>query len=127
MTQPRRILSVSDTAPWVAMYRAMESERPDALFHDPYARRLAGAQGDEMLRHVPRARQYAGPMIVRTAAIDELIQELIEREGIDLIVSLAAGLDARPCRMQLRPNLQCVEADYPQMIDEKSKRLAGET
>lgn len=127
MTQPRRILSVSDTAPWVAMYRAMESERPDALFHDPYARKLAGAQGEEMLKRVPRARQYAGPMIVRTAAIDELLQELIEREGIDLVVNLAAGLDARPYRMNLPPDLQWVEADYPPMIEEKSKVLAGET
>src|SRR2546430_9952359 len=27
------IQHVSDTARWVALYRAMESERPDALFH----------------------------------------------------------------------------------------------
>src|SRR5262249_23119204 len=33
--------NVSDTARWVAVYRAMESARPDALFHDPYAERLA--------------------------------------------------------------------------------------
>ncbi|MGD0484992.1 MAG: hypothetical protein ABSB58_10150, partial [Gemmatimonadales bacterium] len=33
---------VSDTARWVAVHRAMESERPDALFRDPFARRLAG-------------------------------------------------------------------------------------
>ncbi len=29
---------VSDTALWVAVYRALESERPDAIFHDPFAR-----------------------------------------------------------------------------------------
>ncbi len=28
---------VSDTAFWVAHYRAMEGQRPDALFHDPLA------------------------------------------------------------------------------------------
>ena len=125
--QPRKPLNVSDTAHWVAMYRAMESERPDALFHDPYARSLAGPSGEEMLKQVPRASQYAGPMIVRTAVIDELISELIERDGIDLVLNLAAGLDARPYRMRLPPNLQWVEADYPRMIDEKSKALAGET
>jgi len=26
---------VSDTALWLAMYRAIEAERPDALFRDP--------------------------------------------------------------------------------------------
>ena len=36
---------ISDTAHWVAFYRALESERPDALFHDPFARRLAGVRG----------------------------------------------------------------------------------
>jgi O-methyltransferase involved in polyketide biosynthesis len=29
------IAHVSDTAFWVASYRAAESARPDALFHDP--------------------------------------------------------------------------------------------
>ena len=126
-TKARRPITVADTATWVAMYRAIESDRPDALFHDPYARRLAGEQGEEMLTRMPRARQYGGPMIVRTVAIDELIQEVIEREGIDLVVNLAAGLDARPYRMQLPQSLQWVEVDYPRMIEEKSKALAGET
>jgi O-methyltransferase involved in polyketide biosynthesis len=39
------VSNVSDTARWVAAYRAMESARPDALFRDPYADRLAGARG----------------------------------------------------------------------------------
>jgi O-methyltransferase involved in polyketide biosynthesis len=34
---------ISDTARWVAFYRAMETERPDAIFRDPFARQLAGA------------------------------------------------------------------------------------
>jgi O-methyltransferase involved in polyketide biosynthesis len=41
---------ISDTARWVAHYRAMESKRPDAIFRDPFApakrreefRRMAG-------------------------------------------------------------------------------------
>src|SRR4030095_13087892 len=37
--------NISDTAHWVAMYRALESERPDALFRDPFARRAAGGAG----------------------------------------------------------------------------------
>ncbi len=38
--------NISDTAQWVAWYRALESERPDAWFRDPLARRLAGVRGD---------------------------------------------------------------------------------
>ena len=42
MTQ---IENISDTARWVAVYRAMETERPDAIFRDPFAARLAGDTG----------------------------------------------------------------------------------
>ena len=42
MSQANPIRNVSDTALWVAVYRAMESERADAHFVDPFARRLAG-------------------------------------------------------------------------------------
>src|SRR6266567_1544795 len=58
---------VSDTARWVALYRAMESERPDALFRDPYARKLAGERGERILASMRRGRAWAWPMIVRTA------------------------------------------------------------
>ena len=36
---------VALTSLWVAAWRAAESERPDALFHDPFARTLAGPEG----------------------------------------------------------------------------------
>ena len=39
---------VALTSLWVAAWRAAESERPDALFHDPFARALAGAEGFEV-------------------------------------------------------------------------------
>jgi len=39
------IENVSDTAFWVAHYRAFETERADALFHDPLAGLLAGDRG----------------------------------------------------------------------------------
>jgi len=31
------IRNISDTALWVAVYRAQQNERPDAVVHDPYA------------------------------------------------------------------------------------------
>src|SRR4051794_2293342 len=48
MTEPL-IRNISDTALWVAMYRAWETERPDPVFRDPYARRLAGTRGEEIM------------------------------------------------------------------------------
>ena len=120
------ITHVSDTARWVALYRAMESERPDALFHDQFARRLAGPQGEEIMRRLPRAREFAWPMIVRTAVMDELILRAIERDGIDTVVNLAAGLDTRPYRLPLSPSLRWVEADLPDVIEYKEQALARE-
>src|SRR4051812_50208480 len=51
------IKNVSDTAKWVAEYRAMETDRPDAIFRDPYARRLAGPEGATIVANLPRGRQ----------------------------------------------------------------------
>jgi hypothetical protein len=42
------VRGVSDTARWVAYFRALESKRPDALFRDPFAERLAGEHGIQL-------------------------------------------------------------------------------
>jgi len=108
------------------MYRAMESERPDALFRDPLARKLAGTRGEEILRNIPKGKQFAWPMIVRTAVIDEIILRLVREEGADAVLNLAAGLDARPYRLPLPRSLTWVEADFPDMLDYKEAHLDGE-
>ncbi len=127
MSPSRPVLeSITDTACWVAMYRAMESDRPDAHFRDPYARLLAGARGEEILRRLPRAKSFAWPMIVRTTVFDELILRCVERDGSDLVLNLAAGLDTRPFRLPLPPTLRWVEVDLPEMLDYKEPKLAGE-
>src|SRR2546428_7566791 len=117
---------VSDTARWVAMYRAMESERPDALFRDPYARKLAGEDGATILNAMPKGRQFAWPMIVRTALMDELILRTITRDGADTVLNLAARLDARPYRLPLPGTLHWIDADFPAMLSHKEQQLAGE-
>lgn len=50
MTEPA-IRNISDTARWAAMYRALETERPNPLFRDPFARKLAGERGQQKLVH----------------------------------------------------------------------------
>ena len=66
------IQNVSDTARWVAVYRAMETARPDAIFRDPYAERLAGAEGVTIVNEMKQGRGMAWAMIVRTAVLDEM-------------------------------------------------------
>lgn len=120
------IQHVSDTARWVALYRAMESERPDALFHDPYARRLAGPRAEQIVDAIPKGRAWAWPMVVRTAVMDEVILQTIARDGVGTVLNLAAGLDTRPYRLSLAPSLRWIEADFPDVIAYKEEQLAGE-
>jgi O-methyltransferase involved in polyketide biosynthesis len=47
------IENVSDTAFWIAHCRALESERPDALFHDPLAGLLAVIAAKKSPRQCP--------------------------------------------------------------------------
>jgi methyltransferase (TIGR00027 family) len=120
------ITSVSDTAKWVAMYRAMESERPDALFHDPFARRLAGETGEKILTAMPQGRRWAWPMITRTAVMDEIILRLVRERRVDTILNLAAGLDARPYRLSLPAELHWLDVDLEGILSYKEAALAGE-
>src|SRR5512147_2172055 len=126
MSDAHQISHVSDTAHWVAVYRAMETERPDAIFHDPYARRLAGARGEAIVRALPRGRNWDWPMIVRTAAMDELLLRAIARDGVRTVVNLAAGLDARAYRLALPRTLRWLDVDLPAIQSYKREALSGE-
>ncbi|HEV2287986.1 MAG TPA: SAM-dependent methyltransferase [Candidatus Acidoferrales bacterium] len=121
------IRDISDTARWVAYYRALETDRPDALFRDPYARKLAGERGEQIVRSLRGGLRMSWSMIVRTALIDEMLQRTLSSEGVDLVLNLAAGLDTRPYRLPLPAALQWVEVDLPEMIGYKSEMLAQET
>lgn len=121
------IENISDTARWVAVYRAMETERPDAIFRDPYARRLAGERGEEILREMPQGVRMAWAMIVRTAVLDELIMRTIERDGADTVLNLAAGLDTRAWRLDLPAALRWVDVDLPGILRQKTDAMRGET
>ena len=121
------IKNVSDTAYWVAYYRAMETERKDAHFRDPYAKPLAGALGENIVRTMPRGRSYAWPMIVRTAVMDEIVERSVREQGTDVVLNLACGLDARPYRLDLPASLHWIEVDLPAMIDAKQTVLASAT
>jgi len=119
------IKGVSDTAFMVAAWRAAESERRDALFHDPFAARLAGEHGRAIVASLRRGFLGGWQVAIRTVIIDEMIQKAVAA-GADTIVNLGAGLDARPYRMELPEGLRWIEVDYPHVIDWKAEKLADE-
>ncbi len=130
------IKNVSDTAFMVASFRAVESERADALFHDPFARRLAGEHGRKIVERMSggilggwapaiRTGMVAWTVAIRTCIIDDFILSAISR-GADAVLNLGAGLDSRPYRMALPESFHWIEVDYPRVIELKKSRLADE-
>jgi methyltransferase (TIGR00027 family) len=118
------VSNVSDTARWVAVYRARETARPDALFDDPYAELFSGQRGRDIAALMPRHAANGWPIITRTKLIDQLVLDSIV-QGADCILNLAAGFDVRPYRLELPPSLRWVEADLPALIEEKEYVLAN--
>lgn len=119
------IRNVSDTARWVAFYRAQETDRPDAVFRDPFARRLAGEHGEQIAKAMPLGRDNAWSMVTRTCLIDELVTEEVH-DGVDTVINLAAGLDSRPYRMQLPASLHWIEVDLPEILAYKEEILRND-
>lgn len=119
------IENISDTAFWIAGYRAQETERPDAVFNDHLASKLAGQKGRDMVATTPHTQAMAFAMIVRTTAIDRLVESAIKK-GVDTVVNLATGMDTRPYRMNLPENLQWIEVDLPALIQYKNETLKDE-
>ena len=119
------VRNISDTARWAAVFRARETERTDALFRDPYAERLAGKMGVDIANTLPEGNSHAWAWVARTYLFDQFITQEIE-QGTDMVVNLAAGLDARPYRMALPASLQWIEVDLPEILSYKEKILEQE-
>jgi methyltransferase (TIGR00027 family) len=118
--------NVSDTAIWVALYRARETERPDAVFHDPYAKRFLAGRGEEIAVAMKKQERNAWAFVTRTLLFDRFIAAEVAA-GADMVINLAAGLDTRPYRMNLPASLRWIEVDLPPMIEWKSEVLADTT
>lgn len=116
------IRDVSDTARWVAVFRARESSRPDAVFHDPYAARLAGERGAQIAAKMRFQDRNSWSFVARTWLIDRFILEQIRR-GADMVINLAAGLDTRPYRLDVPSHLQWIEVDFPRLLAYKTEVL----
>lgn len=116
---------VSDTALWVATYRARESARQDALFSDPFAARLAGERGARIAQAMSGGEMVEWNVALRTVIIDEYVRRAVA-EGVDTVLNLGAGLDARPYRMGLALSLNWIEADFANIIEHKVRILKDE-
>ena len=118
---------VGGTSLWVAAGRALESERADALFHDPFARELAGEEGFEAYRRSEQLSPHAAPVVpVRTRYFDDVLREAAAG-GVRQIVILAAGMDARAYRIDWPAGTSVYEIDRAPVLARKDATLSKAT
>jgi methyltransferase (TIGR00027 family) len=118
---------ISDTAIWMASYRAIESERADALFRDPLAKVLIGDRGAAITQLMKKFAPYAyWSLVMRTCVIDSYLNESISG-GYRTVINLGAGLDTRPYRLDLPNDVLWIEIDFPDVIQMKNEALKNET
>lgn len=125
------------TALGVAMIRARESARADALYDDFCAPAFAEAARGAFLdpaapagaagqwAQVERlADQFYEGRTVGVRAVDDRVQAWVDAGGEQLVL-VGAGLDARAHRMGLPAGLRWFEIDLPEMFEFKEPVLEG--
>jgi methyltransferase (TIGR00027 family) len=125
------LTGVPKTAIGVARLRAGETQRPDALFHDPYAAAFVAAMPDAYAEDATRsdaARQVgariAVQVVIRTRFYDDYLLAATG-DGIRQVVLLASGLDTRAFRLQWPDGTRLFEIDLPEMLAFKDSVLGN--
>lgn len=135
--------SVGSTAVMVAAARAKETDSPDPLIRDPYARMLVAGAGagmwenfldDTMQERIAGAdpqvaavfANMLGYQAVRTHFFDAFFDAAVAA-GIRQVVILASGLDARAYRLDWPDGTIVFEIDQPKVLEYKSATLAEHT
>jgi methyltransferase (TIGR00027 family) len=132
--------SVGSTAVMVAAARAFETDQPDPLIRDPYARLLVAGAGTgvwegvldsgltaqlsaidpEMAIVFTHMRSYQA---VRTHYFDAYFAAA-GAAGIRQVVILASGLDSRAYRLEWPAGTEVFEIDQPLVLEYKASALA---
>lgn len=132
--------SVGATAVMVAAARAAETDRPDPLIRDPYAKLLVADAGNHawqyMLDDATVARvaesdteiaamfEHMGNyQAVRTHFFDAFFAAAVDA-GIRQVVILASGLDSRAFRLPWPAGTTVYEIDQPLVLEYKAATLA---
>ena len=95
------------------------------MLDDPYAARLAGVRADKLFDEPHLGTEFAAT--VRAAVIDELVQRAILEHHLHAVVTLWAGFDTRPFRLDLPRDLRWIELDRESVFAYKELRLAHAT
>jgi methyltransferase (TIGR00027 family) len=115
------MIALGSTAHWTAAARAVESEREDRLFYDPWASKLAGTEGTAWA--TSRPPDSLAPMVLRIRFFDEFLQQITDVNSVRQVVLMAAGLDTRAFRLDWPAGTNIYELDQPDVLQEKEQIL----
>ena len=112
------INEVGTTAFVIACFRAMEKDKPQPLFEDPYADWFVNDQAMGMARQLATAVPESASMLrFRTRFFNRFVQRGIA-EGARQVVSLGAGLDMR-AQLFAAPGVTHYEVDQGAVVEYK--------
>lgn len=115
--------TLSNTAFWTAAVRALEHQRPDRLFADPWAQALAGQVGAAWM--AGRPPESVVPIILRTRYFDDFLLRIVEQGRVRQVIMLAAGLDTRAYRLAWPEGTRFFELDQENVLDYKAHVLGS--
>jgi methyltransferase (TIGR00027 family) len=108
----------------MAAVRAIETQRPDPLFVDPLAARLAGEAA--ITAAIPRVEEYEQQgrpfSTVRTRFFDDFLLRC--PQDIRQVVLLGSGMDTRAFRLNWQPGTQLYEIDQSDVLLYKESLLS---
>jgi O-methyltransferase involved in polyketide biosynthesis len=74
---------------------------------------------------MPHANVLRIGLAVRTRFLDELLLEALAEYPIATVLSLGCGLDTRPWRLELAPDLRWIEIDFNDVLDYKDRLMSS--
>lgn len=120
--------TVSLTSRYMAVVRAVETQRPNRLFADPLAAHLAGTKimaeiADRVIqKHEEEDREFLS-IVIRTRFFDDFLMSSTQQ--IRQVVILGAGMDARAFRLNFDPSVHLYELDRLPVIQTKEFLLGN--
>jgi methyltransferase (TIGR00027 family) len=106
------------------LVRAIESQREDRLFHDPWAAALAGEYGGTWIEGL-QASDDPGATALRTRFFDDFLLRVTHEHEVRQVVLIAAGLDTRAYRLAWPERTRLFELDQLQVLQYKEQILTS--
>jgi O-methyltransferase involved in polyketide biosynthesis len=118
---------VAETSLAALYWRAMESQRPDALIKDEKAVALVTQMSSvfDRVRQIPMPELLKAMRIVLTREFDRSVRDFLSRHSQAVVVHIGCGLDTRFERID-NGQVEWYDLDLPGVIDQRRKFIGDE-